>query len=130
MKIICIGKGNDPRCLGGIETFERVLGKIFEEKIKFYTYNSGKAYIFDAKNVRNMQEPKSLKEKFLLMILGKTKYTAYEVKREKPDIVIINKPKDIRMLKGGKFKKILIQHGLLEGYKNGPFKSQRLVKLN
>lgn len=129
MKIICMGKGNDPRCLGGIETFERVLAKVFKEEIKFYTYNSGKAYIFDARNIRNIQEPKSLKEKFLLMILGKTRYTAYEVKKEKPDIVIINKPKDIRTLKGGKFKKILIQHGSLEQYKKGAFKSKKLIKL-
>ena len=40
MKIICIGKGNDPRCLGGVETFERVLGKIFKEDINCLLYTS------------------------------------------------------------------------------------------
>lgn len=129
MKIICIGKGNDPRCLGGVETFERVLGKIFKDQIKFFVYNSEKEYIFEADNVRNIQKPESFKEKLLLKILGKTRYTAYKVKKENPDVVIINKPKDLRMIKGGNFKKVLIQHGALEQYKKGAFKSKKVVEL-
>lgn len=129
MKIICIGKGNDPRCLGGVETFERNLEKIFKDNIKFYVYNSDKEYIFNCENIRNIQETTSIKEKIYLKILGKTRYTSYEVKKEKPDVVIINKPKDLRMIKGGNFKKVLIQHGALEQYKKGAFASKDVVEL-
>lgn len=130
MKIICIGKGNDPRCLGGVETFERVLGKIFKNDIKFYVYNSDKEYLFQVENnIKNIQNPISLKEKIFLKVLGKTRYTSYKVKKENPDLVIINKPKDLRMLKGGNFKKVLIQHGDLETYKKGPFASKDVIEL-
>ena len=50
-------------------------------------------------------------------------------KKENPDLVIINKPKDLRMLKGGNFKKVLIQHGDLETYKKGPFASKDVIEL-
>ena len=130
MKIICIGKGNDPRCLGGVETFERVLGRIFKEDIKFYVYNSGKEYLFQVENnIKNIQAPTSLKEKIFLKVLGKTRYTSYEIKKENPDIVIINKPKDLRMIKGGNFKKVLIQHADFESYRKGAFSSKDIVKL-
>lgn len=130
MKIICIGKGNDPRCLGGIETFERILGKIFKDNIKFLVYNSNKEHLFQVENeIKNIQIPNSLKEKIFLNFLGKTKYTRYLIKKEKPDVVIINKPKDLRMIKGGKFKKILIQHNALEKYKKGEFASRNIVEL-
>lgn len=130
MKIICIGKGTDPRCLGGVETFERILGKIFKEDIKFYVYNSDKEYLFQVENnIKNIQAPNSLKEKIFLKILGKTRYTSYEVKRENPDIVIINKPKDLKMLKRGNFKKVLVQHTSLEAYKEDLFNSSKVIKL-
>lgn len=122
MKIICICKKTDPRCLDGIATFERILGKIFKDDIKFYVYNTDREYIFDCDNIVNIEETNSIIKKILLKILGKTRYTSFRVKRENPDIVIINKPKDLRMLKGGKFKKILIQHNSLEWYKNDVFK--------
>ena len=122
MKIICIAKGTDPRCLDGIATFERVLGKIFKDDIKFYVYNTDREYVFDCENIVNIEKTNSTMEKILLKILGKTKYTSFRIKMENPDIVIINKPKDLRMLKGGKFRKILIQHNSLEWYKNDVFK--------
>lgn len=130
MEIICIGKGNDPRCLGGVETFERILGKIFEDNIKFYVYTPSKEYLFQIENnIKNIQKPTSIKEKILLKVLGKTRLTEYEIKREKPDVVIINKPKDLRMLKGGKFKKVLVQHSDLKSYKEGAFSSKNIIKL-
>lgn len=129
MKIICIGRVNDPRCVGGIETFERVLGKIFKNNIKFYVYNTDREYIFDCKNIINIQNPSSILEKILLKILGKTRYTSFKIIKEKPDIVIINKPKDLKMIKRGNFKKILIQHIDLESYKKDIFKSSKLIKL-
>ncbi len=128
MKIICIAKGSDPRCLGGIETFERILGKAFEDDIKFYVYNTDREYIFDCKNIINIQETNSLIEKVLLKILGKTRYTSLKIKKENPDVVIINKPKDLKMLKGGKFLKILVQHNSLECYRNDVFKILRIIK--
>ena len=129
MKIICIAKGTDPRCLDGIATFERVLGKIFKDNIKFYVYNTDREYVFDCKNIINIEETNSLIEKILLKILGRTRYTSFKVKRENPDVVIINKPKDLRMLKGGNFKKVLVQHIDLESYKNNLFKSSKLIEL-
>lgn len=73
MKIICIGKGNDPRGFGGIETFERVLGRIFKTDIKFYTYNLNTEYLFSVENdIKNIQKTDSIIEKILLKILGKT----------------------------------------------------------
>lgn len=129
MKIICIGKKTDPRCLDRIATFERVLGKIFKDDIKFYVYNTDREYIFDCDNIVNIEETNSIIEKILLKILGKTRYTSFKINKEKPDIVIINKPKDLKMIKNGKFKKILIQHNSLEWYKNDIFKVFQVVKL-
>lgn len=128
MKIICIGKGNDPRCLGGVETFERVLYKTFKDKIKFLVWNTNKDKIFECENVENIQEPKNLSEKILLKIFGKTRCTTYKTKKENPDIVIINKPKDIRMIKKLKCKKVLIQHGDLNTYKKTTFDKNLKLK--
>ena len=129
MKIICIAKGTDPRCLDGIATFERVLGKIFKDDIKFYVYNTDREYVFDCENIVNIEKTNSTMEKILLKILGKTRYTSFRVKRENPEVVIINKPKDLKILKGGNFKKILIQHTSLEAYKENLFNSSRVIKL-
>lgn len=129
MKIACICKGNDPRCLGGIETFERNLMKIFKEEITFYVFNTEKEKIFFSKNIVNIQNPNDLFNKFLLKILGKTRYLGYRVRKDNPDIIILNKPKDLRIFKNDKFKKILVQHGNLEGYKKGAFSNKRVVDL-
>lgn len=129
MKIICICKKTDPRCLDGIATFERILGKIFKDDIKFYVYNTDREYIFDCDNIVNIEETNSIIKKILLKILGKTRYTSFRVKRENPEVVIINKPKDLKILKGGNFKKILIQHTSLEAYKENLFNSSRVIKL-
>lgn len=46
MKILFIADDCDPRTLGGIQTFGRVLGKFFNNKIFFITYsNKKKKYI-------------------------------------------------------------------------------------
>lgn len=129
MKIICVAKGNDPRCLGGIEIFERNLYKIFKEDIKFLVWNSGKDKIFECQNIENIQDPKEIVDKIKLKIFGKTRCTVSKIKEENPDVVIINKPKDIRMIKGLKCKKILVQHGSLEAYNKSVFKNKKIVDL-
>lgn len=129
MKIICICKKNDPRCLGGIETFERNLMKIFGKNIRFYVFNNEKEKIFLGNNIVNIQEVKSITDKFLLKILGKTRYMKYRIIKENPDIIIFNKPKDIRLFKNTKFKKILIQHKDLETYKKEVFENKKFFNL-
>lgn len=47
MKIACISKESDPRCIGGIETFERILMRIFLDNIKFYVFKTNKEKIFE-----------------------------------------------------------------------------------
>ncbi len=127
LKIICVCKGNDPRCIGGIETFERVLEKIFGNNILFFVFNTKHEKIFNSKNIINIQEAKTFKEKLMLKFLGKTKYLEYRVRQERPDIVIVNKPKDLRLFKN--LKTILVQHTALSEYKSKYLKSKDVIKL-
>lgn len=130
IKIACISKGNDPRGFGGIETFQRVLYRIFKNNIYFYIFESDKPIMFDVPNIITVNKPKSIKEKILFKILGKTRYLSYCIKRDKPDIVIFNKPKDLRLLKNNKtIKQILIQHMDLQFYINTAFKSKDVINL-
>lgn len=129
MKIACISKESDPRCIGGIETFERVLMKIFLNNIKFYVFKIEKEKIFEAKNVVSVQEPQKSSEKIMLKLLGKKKYLKFKVLNDKPDIIIMNRPKDLRLFKNFKGIKILVQHTSIDRYIKETSENKKLVEL-
>lgn len=129
MKIACISKESDPRCIGGIETFERVLMKIFKDDIRFYVFKTEKEKIFEAKNIVSIQELKQLSEKIMLKLLGKKKYLKFRVLNDKPDIIIMNRAKDLRLFKNFKGVKILVQHTSIDRYIKETSENKKLVEL-
>ena len=114
MKILCLYLGGHPSCLGGIETFERNLKKMYSQTIDFFTLKSKKEKYYKIENVIEINE-KNIKYKFLKFILGKYKAVSFFQKDLNYDIYIINEPIELKSIKKNG-KKILVQHFAYEDY--------------
>ena len=128
MKILSFSRDGNPNCLGGIETFQRNLYKMFGEKILFLTFKSNRKEYFNIKDIIEIDINKNGISKFLAKILSKSRYSYYFIKnilkKEKIEILILNSPNDIKKLRKLKCKKILVQHGSWEFYQETNFKNQ------
>ena len=113
MKILCIYLWGHPGCLGGIETFERNLKKMYSQII-FVTYKNVEKKYYDIDDVIEIDK-KRKNFKVVSYILGKYFVLRYFVSRIKYDIALINRPEEIKIIKL-KNKKILIQHTNYEKY--------------
>ena len=128
MKVLSFTRNGNPNCLGGIETFQRNLYKMFGEKILFLTFKSNRKEYFNIKDIIEIDINKNGISKFLAKILSKSRYSYYFIKnilkKEKIEILILNSPNDIKKLGKLKCKKILVQHGSWEFYQETNFKNQ------
>ena len=132
MKILSFTKNGNPNCLGGIETFQRNLYKIFGEEIKFLTFKSqNRGKYFNIKNIVEFDLKKNFFVKFLIKLVGKSNYIYYIAKRmlKKNTILVLNSPNDIRKLYKLNCKKILVQHNTLENYKKSFIKKSLNVPI-
>lgn len=123
-KIVVLAETAHPACIGGIETFERVLKNFFREKITFIAYPTAKKKIF---TVENIEEVFSLNIFFrILNKLFNNKIKYYFVKKKirklNPDICILRMPYNIDFIDNNKIKTILVQHSAFEVYKDYHFK--------
>ena len=134
MKILSFSRDENPNCLGGIETFQRNLYKMFEEKILFLTFKRNRKKYFNINNIIEIDINKNGISKFLAKILSKSRYSYYVIKnilkKEKIEILILNSPNDIKKLRKLKCKKILVQHGSWEFYQETNFRNQpKLIEI-
>lgn len=119
MKILFIAEGCHPGTQGGIQTFGRVLKKIFKEDLSFLAYATPKSKkIFVVEDVI---------EVFTTNIFGKivnkllkNKIRNYLIKREieriNPEICVLRSPQNLKLIKNKKTKKILVQHTNFDRY--------------
>lgn len=129
MKILFIAEGCHPGTQGGIQTFGRVLKKIFKEDLSFLAYATPKSKkIFVVEDVI---------EVFTTNIFGKivnkllkNKIRNYLIKREieriNPEICVLRSPQNLKLIKNKKIKKILVQHANFDRY----MKSKAYYKSN
>ena len=134
MKILSFSRDGNPNCLGGVETFQRNLYKMFEEKILFLTFKRNRKKYFNINNIIEIDINKNGISKFLAKILSKSRYSYYIIKnilkKEKIEILILNSPNDIKKLRKLKCKKILVQHGSWEFYQETNFRDQpKLIEI-
>ena len=134
MKILSFSRDGNPNCLGGVETFQRNLYKMFEEKILFLTFKRNRKKYFNINNIIEIDINKNVISKFLAKILSKSRYSYYVIKnilkKEKIEILILNSPNDIKKLRKLKCKKILVQHGSWEFYQETNFRDQpKLIEI-
>ncbi len=112
MKIVFLTNGNHPGTLGGIQTFNRNLKKIFQNDLitltlknknrKFYKINDvievgGEGIFYRIVN--------KLSKRMLIKFLIRRK-----IRKIKPDVCILSSPIEIDILKNIKCRKILVQH--------------------
>lgn len=122
MKILCMGKKNNPSCLGGVETFERNLNKIFKKEIVFYVFSNNIKKYFNINGVIEFDFNKNIKMKIIEKIIGKNRYLLYKAKRNKYDVLIYNSPNDLKKFYKLGAKNILVQHGSWKYYYQGTYK--------
>ena len=114
MKILSVTLFNNPTEQGGIESFVRILKKIYPQNISFITFNLKKDIkeLYKVENlikigstniffrISNRLSNNKLREILLLK----------KVKRLNPDIMIFSYPYEVNILSKIKAKKILVQH--------------------
>lgn len=115
MKILCIYLGGHPACLGGIETFERNLKKMYLEALQFFTLNTSKPKYYVVDNVTEF-ETDNIKYKILKTLLGEYKTMKFFLSTSDNKIYIINNPREIDCVDKNS-KKILVQHFNYDTYR-------------
>ena len=128
MKILSFSRDGNPNCLGGIETFQRNLYKIFGEKILFLTFKTRRKKYFNINNTIEIDINKSKIFNLLKNIIGRHKINFFiikkYIKKEEIETVVLNFPRDIRYFYKLNCKKILVQHMNLKSYQELVFKNQ------
>lgn len=128
MKILSFNKYGNPNCLGGIETFQRNLYKIFGEMIVFLSFKTKRKEYFSVKNILEIDIRENIITRLLKHIIGKYEcyyYFARNIlKKAKTEILILNSPDDIEIFYKLNCKKILVQHMNLKSYQELVFKNQ------
>ncbi len=109
MKILSVMKASNPQELGGIETFNRVLKKMFEKELYFFAQPlKGKKY-FPVEDIIEFKA-NSIYNKILKFLFGKSFSMQLSLERQKADIYILNQSGDLKLIKNIKKPCILIQH--------------------
>ncbi|WP_302163198.1 glycosyltransferase [uncultured Fusobacterium sp.] len=128
MKILSFSKDANPEYIGGIETFQRNLYKIFGKDIEFITLKGNKEKHFKIDNITEIDLEKNKIVKFLLKIISKSRYLHYFIKKyikqNNIEVLILNSPNDIRKNYKLNCKKILIQHSSWDYYQKTVFTKQ------
>lgn len=130
MKILCISKKNNPCCLGGVETFERVLSGIFKNEIMFYAFKARSKKYFNVKNVIEFDFNTSFFMKIIGKVIGRNRYLYYKAKKMKFDTLIYNSPNDFQKFYKLNTKNILVQHSSWNYYYQGTYKKNLKLVTN
>ena len=128
MKMLSFNRYGNPNCLGGIETFQRNLYKMFGKKITFVSFKTKRKEYFNVSNVVEIDLKKNNITRLLKHVIGKYKcyyYFARSIlKKEKTEVLVLNSPEDIEVFYKLKCKKILVQHNSWNFYKRTVFREQ------
>ena len=128
MKILSFNKYGNPNCLGGIETFQRNLYKMFREMIVFLSFKTKRKEYFNVENILEIDIRKNIITRLLKHVIGKYEcyyYFARNIsKKAKAEILILNLPDDIEIFYKLNCKKVLVQHNSWDFYKKTIFTEQ------
>lgn len=125
-KIVFICNGDHPGTQGGVQTFGRMINQFFFNEVEFIAYASNREKIYKFDNVIEVGK-KNLVFRVVNKLL-KNRIRDYEVRQQikkiEPEICILRTPRDIKVLKGIKVKKILVQHVNFDIYIKEDFKDK------
>lgn len=112
MKVVFLTNGNHPGTLGGIQTFNRNLKKIFQNDLITLTSKNKNRKFYEINDVIEVggegifyRIVNKLSKKMLIKFLIRRK-----IRKIKPDVCILSSPIEIDILKNIKCRKILVQH--------------------
>ena len=112
MKIVFLTNGNHPDTLGGIQTFNRQLKKMFSDELITITKKNSKKHIYKTNDVFEIGK-KNILYKIIDKLLKSTLtdyFISKKIKEISPDICILSSPQEIKLIKNEKIKIILVQH--------------------
>ena len=111
-KILSMTIFSDPRCQGGIETFNRNLKEFYSENLKMIAIKNRRPKIYDVENIVEIGS-NNLIYKIINKIL-KNKLRKCQIKKvvknEKSEAIIFSYLYEVELLKDIPSKKILVQH--------------------
>lgn len=112
MKILFMAGESHPEILGGIETFGRKMWDIFGKNIYFLAYKPKRKKFYKIGNIIEIKELniffKIINKMFNNLL--RENLLLKEINKLNPEIFILNRPVEIKVLKKIKGKKILVQH--------------------
>lgn len=112
MKIVFLADGCHPGTQGGIQTFGRALKKIFKDKMIFLSYRVDQKKLYEVEDIIEVGSTNYIFRK--INKITKNSLRDYlinkQLKKIKPDIIILRSPQDLKALKNINAKKILVQH--------------------
>lgn len=131
MKILMICGGSHPENLGGVQTFERILAKIFKNKIYFLEHKNKLKKYYKVENMLEIFEfnivmkvlNKLLNQRIRKYILKK------KIDEVKPDILLFNFPRSLNYIPIFHGKKILVQHRSYDSYLEGYCQNNKNIML-
>ena len=124
-KILCINLRGNPSCLGGVETFERNLKKMFLKELFLISYKTNKLKYYKVEDLMEI-DTESLKFFLLRKIFRKNRVVKKIFSKLEYDIYILNSPKELIYLKKNS-NTILVQHTMYEKYMEMFFKENELI---
>lgn len=112
MKIVFLGNFNHPGTLGGIQTFNRQLKKMFPNNLITITRKNNKKKMYELDDVIEVGSTNIIYR--IVDKLLKSYLTNYLIKKNLkkilPEICILSSPKELNLIKNKKIKVILVQH--------------------
>lgn len=112
MKIVFLTNGNHPDTLGGIQTFNRQLKKMFSDELITITKKNSKKHIYKTNDVFEIGKRNILYKIIDKLLKGTLTdyFISKKIEEISPDICILSSPQEIKLIKNKKIKIILVQH--------------------
>lgn len=117
MRILSVMKATNPQELGGMETFNRILKKIFGKELYFFAQPVKSKKYFDVDSIIEFKT-KSYSNRILKFLFGKNFPIRLSLEKQKADIYILNQFADLKLIKNLKSPCILVQHTNFENFFN------------
>lgn len=115
MKILSVLKATNPQQLGGMETFNRMLKKIFQDELYFFSQPVTRGSYFEVDNIIEFKA-NSFYNKILKKLFGRNFPIKKELEKQKADVYILNQFGDFKLVKDIEKPCILVQHTNFENF--------------
>lgn len=132
MKILFLTGGNHPGTLGGIQTFNRILKKFFPKELITVAPKARQKKNYKIEDIVEYGSTgivyrivNKLTDRYLANF-----YIRKEIEKIKPNVCILSAPRELKVLKNMRCKKILVQHTNFDTYMRGFFKDRKLIELS